>query len=64
LDADKGRHMGMPLAEFTDKAWQGLAKGEDQVHVGFVPPEERFFGIARQRRKACEEMSKKLTAAQ
>jgi hypothetical protein len=56
--------MGMPLAEFTDKAWQGLAKGEDQVHVGFVPPEERFFGIARQRREACEEMSKKLTAAQ
>jgi hypothetical protein len=63
LDADKGRHMGMPLAEFTDKAWQGLAKSEDQVHVGFVPPEERFFGIARQRREACEEMSKKLTSA-
>ncbi|KAJ5651508.1 oxidoreductase [Penicillium longicatenatum] len=57
MGADKGRQMGMPLEEFTDKAWEGLVEGDDEVHVGFMPPEERFFSIARQRRAACEEFS-------
>ncbi|PWY65406.1 oxidoreductase [Aspergillus eucalypticola CBS 122712] len=54
--------MRMPLQEFTDKAWAGLAKGDDEVYVGFIPPEERFFSIAGQRRAACEEWSARAKA--
>ncbi|KAJ6086333.1 oxidoreductase [Penicillium sp. IBT 16267x] len=57
MGVEKGRQMGMPLKEFTDKAWEGLVKGDDEVYVGCIPPEERFFSIARQRRAACEEAS-------
>lgn len=56
MGAEKGRSMGMPLAEFTDEAWNGLSSGNDEVFVGFLPPKERFFSIAHQRRAACESM--------
>jgi hypothetical protein len=52
--------MGIPLQEFTEKAWQGLSNGEDEIHVGFMPPKERFFSIARQRRAACEEFAQRM----
>ncbi|KAF9890681.1 hypothetical protein FE257_005547 [Aspergillus nanangensis] len=57
MGAEKGRQMGMPLEEFTNKAWQGLIKGDDEVYVGCIPPENRFFSIAHQRRSACEEFA-------
>ncbi|KAJ5119761.1 hypothetical protein N7448_010430 [Penicillium atrosanguineum] len=57
MGAEKGRQMGMPLGEFTEKAWQGLASGDDEVYVGCVGPEDRFFSIARQRRSACEDFA-------
>ncbi|KAJ5522678.1 oxidoreductase [Penicillium frequentans] len=60
MGAEKGRQMGMPLQEFTDKAWEGLVKGDDEVYVGCIPPAERFFSIAGQRRAACEEFSKRV----
>jgi hypothetical protein len=55
MGAEKGRQMGMPLKEFTEKAWEGLANGDDEVYIGCIPPEDRFFSIARQRRSACED---------
>ncbi|KAF9882767.1 hypothetical protein FE257_005302 [Aspergillus nanangensis] len=60
MGAEKGRQMGMPLKEFTDKAWQGLLKGDDEVYIRCIPPEDRFFSIARQRRSACEEFAQLL----
>ena len=33
-DIKDGRHMGMPLAEFTDEAYKGLAEGLEQIPVG------------------------------
>jgi short-subunit dehydrogenase involved in D-alanine esterification of teichoic acids len=29
-----GAKIGMPLAQFTDEAWEGLEKGEEQIAVG------------------------------
>lgn len=60
MGAEKGRQMGMPLEEFTNKAWEGLVKGDDEVHVGCIPPPGRFFSIARQRRAACDEFSQQM----
>ncbi|KAJ5668328.1 uncharacterized protein N7477_006898 [Penicillium maclennaniae] len=57
MGPEKGRQLGMPLAEFTEKAWQGLASGDDEVYVGCIGPEDRFFSIARQRRSACEDFA-------
>jgi len=33
-DIENGRSIGMPLAEFTDEAYAGLAKGEEQIAIG------------------------------
>jgi short-subunit dehydrogenase involved in D-alanine esterification of teichoic acids len=33
-DIKNGRSLGMPIDEFTDEAWEGLSKGEEQVWVG------------------------------
>ncbi|GIK03794.1 hypothetical protein Aspvir_007868 [Aspergillus viridinutans] len=57
MGAEKGRKLGMPLKEFTEKAWDGLANGADEVYVGCIPPEDRFLTIARQRRSACEDLA-------
>lgn len=56
MGAEKGRQMGMPLKDFIDEAWKGLSKGDDEVYVGSIGPEDRFFSIARQRRSACEDL--------
>ncbi|AEO69900.1 f18c9466-59c1-4a6e-891b-15973c221a81 [Thermothielavioides terrestris] len=57
LGPERGRNLGMPLDEFTAQAWQGLANGDDEVHVGFIGSKERFFALARGRREACEEFA-------
>jgi short-subunit dehydrogenase involved in D-alanine esterification of teichoic acids len=31
-----GAKIGMPLAQFTDEAWEGLEKGEEQIAVGDI----------------------------
>jgi len=33
-DIKDGRSIGMPLNEFTDEAWAGLAEGKDEIPVG------------------------------
>ncbi|PYH43105.1 oxidoreductase, short-chain dehydrogenase/reductase family [Aspergillus saccharolyticus JOP 1030-1] len=60
IGPERGRQMGMPLDEFTDQAWAGLSSGDDEVFVGFIPPKERFFSIARERRAACEDLSQQI----
>ncbi|KAF4996380.1 hypothetical protein FGRMN_4540 [Fusarium graminum] len=54
-DLVNGGEIGMPLAEFTDKMFDGLVKGEDQFAVG---PGESFFkedGWETQRTKLYED---------
>lgn len=60
MGVDVGRHLGMPLEEFTAKAWSGMVKGDDEVFVGSIGPEDRFFSIARQRRAACDDLAQAL----
>lgn len=50
----------MPLEEFTDQAWAGLINGDDEVFVWCIPPKERFFSIAHQRRAASEALGQQL----
>ena len=55
-----GRQFGMPLAQFTDEAYKGLASGSDQVIVGSVGPADTFNEIIDKRRLAFENLSKML----
>ena len=60
MGVEKGRQLGMPLEEFTDQAWAGLINGDDEVFVWCIPPKERLFSIAHQRRAASEALGQQL----
>jgi hypothetical protein len=49
--------MGMPVDEFTEKAWAQLAAGNELVIVGSIGPEKSFLEMLRLREKAFEGMS-------
>ena len=53
-----GRQLGMPLLQFTDQAYEGLASGRDQVIIGAVGPAETFHEIVNKRRTAFENLTK------
>lgn len=57
-DIKDGGKMGMPLAEFTDKAWSGLLEGKDQIPVGFVTAP--FEGWEAERQKQFKQMAEML----
>ena len=58
MGEDKGRALGMPLGEFCDKAYDGLAKGHDQVVIGSIGPAEPFMDIVNKRRGLFEFLAK------
>ena len=45
---ENGRSIGMPLDQFTDEAFEGLAAGKDQIPVGFAKQCMEKFELARQ----------------
>jgi short-subunit dehydrogenase involved in D-alanine esterification of teichoic acids len=47
-DIKDGGNIGMPLEEFTNTAWTGLTKGEEQIPVGFVGKAFEAFENKRQ----------------
>ena len=61
---DRGRSIGMPLDEFSDKAYEGLMAGEDQIIIGTVGlageggPAEMFLEVVEKRRSVFEWLSK------
>jgi hypothetical protein len=57
MGVEVGRAVGMPVDEFTEKAWAQLAAGSEEVIVGSFGPEEEFLGMVNQRRKAFEFLS-------
>lgn len=59
-DLKNGRQMGMPLDAFTDEAWSGLAKGEDQIPVGGTKDAFKSFELKRQ--EAYQSMTEYLNA--
>ena len=44
----------MPLAEFCDKAYEGLTSRKDQVIIGSIRPPEKFMDIVDKRRSTFE----------
>ncbi|KAL8658144.1 MAG: hypothetical protein Q9226_001227 [Calogaya cf. arnoldii] len=60
MGQEKGRNLGMPLDQFCDQAYDGLAKGQDQVIVGSIGPKEAFMDIVNKRRAAFESLAKML----
>jgi hypothetical protein len=61
---DHGRKIGMPLDEFSDKAYELLMTGKDQIIVGTVGPAgaggtaEMFLEVIEKRRNIFEWLSK------
>jgi short-subunit dehydrogenase involved in D-alanine esterification of teichoic acids len=55
-DIKNGRQMGMPLDEFTDKSWEKLVQGEEQIPVGFV--EQMFGKFEKSRQESFQTMAK------
>ena len=52
MGEEKGRAMGMPLAQFTDDAYQGLASGKDTVVVGGLGPNPAFHQLLEKKNEA------------
>ncbi|KAJ6122815.1 hypothetical protein N7512_005280 [Penicillium capsulatum] len=57
---EKGHAVGMPLAQFTGVAHQGLLEGRDQIIVGAIGPEESFSDIAEKRRASFKHLAQVL----
>lgn len=58
MGEEKGRALGMPLAEFCDKAYAGLSEGSDQVVIGSIGPQEQFLDIVNKRRSVFDFLAK------
>ncbi|KAL8675025.1 MAG: hypothetical protein Q9168_000620 [Polycauliona sp. 1 TL-2023] len=52
MGQEKGRAMGMPLDQYCDQAYDGLAEGQDQVVIGSIGPKDDFMDIVNKRRSA------------
>ncbi|KAG9858248.1 hypothetical protein KCV05_g773, partial [Aureobasidium melanogenum] len=57
MGAEKGRQMGMPLDQFLDEAYEGLAAGQDHVIVGSIGPAEEFRGLVETRRRVFDNLA-------
>jgi hypothetical protein len=61
---DHGRKIGMPLDEFSDKAYELLMTGKDQIIIGTVGPAgaggpaEMFLEVIEKRRSVFEWLSR------
>jgi len=60
-DIKNGRAIGMPIGEFTDEAWEGLVKGEDEIWVGEMS-KSHGLGWEQQRQAAFKIMNERLDA--
>ncbi|KAL8835770.1 MAG: hypothetical protein Q9176_006718 [Flavoplaca citrina] len=58
MGQEKGRSLGMPLGQFCDQAYDGLAKGQDQVIIGSIGPQDNFMDVVNKRRGAFDFLAK------
>ncbi|PYH91422.1 short-chain dehydrogenase/oxidoreductase [Aspergillus ellipticus CBS 707.79] len=58
MGEEAGRSFGMPVAEFTEQAYEGLAAGKDQIIIGSLGPADVFNDIVDKRRAAFTNMAK------
>ena len=52
----------MPVDEFTNEAYKGLASGIDQVNVGAMGPPETFNDIVDKRKSIFDEYATRMRA--
>lgn len=59
MGKEKGRAMGMPLAQFCDEAYEGLARGKDHIFIGSIGPSlQTFMDFVSKRRWTFEFLAK------
>ncbi|KAK6004334.1 hypothetical protein QM012_008196 [Aureobasidium pullulans] len=58
MGAEEGRQMDMPLDQFLDEAYAGLAAGQDHIIVGSIGPAEEFHALVKTRRRVFEDLAK------
>lgn len=58
-DIKDGRSIGMPLDEFTDKAWKGLERGDEHIPVGLA--EEQWNALEKTRAELYDKMNEQMT---
>ncbi|MCJ1308573.1 hypothetical protein MMC25_002226 [Agyrium rufum] len=63
IGEERGRAIGMPLKDFVEVAYKGLAAGSDQIIVGSIGPEDHFNDIITKRRAAFDGLSKMMRGA-
>ncbi|QSZ32973.1 hypothetical protein DSL72_002557 [Monilinia vaccinii-corymbosi] len=59
-DIKDGRNFGMPLDEFTEEAWRGLERGDEDIPVGTVWTGFGYERVEISRKKLFKEMIEKL----
>ena len=50
----------MPLEQFCNDAYNGLASGQDQVVIGSIGPKDKFMDVVDKRRGLFEFLAKML----
>ncbi|KAF7874323.1 hypothetical protein EAF04_002995 [Stromatinia cepivora] len=59
-DIENGRNIGMPLDEFTEEAWKGLERGDEDIPVGTTLKGFGYEMVEMGRKKLFGEMMKKM----
>lgn len=59
-DIKNGRSFGMPLQEFTEEAWKGLERGDEDIPVGTTWTGFGYEGVEMSRKKLFGEMMEKM----
>ncbi|KAF7881298.1 hypothetical protein EAF00_011971 [Botryotinia globosa] len=59
-DIKDGRNMGMPLDEFTEEAWRGLERGDEDIPVGTTWKGSGYEEVEMRRKKLFGEMMEKM----
>ncbi|TGO66115.1 hypothetical protein BOTNAR_0068g00090 [Botryotinia narcissicola] len=59
-DIKDGRNMGMPLDEFTEEAWRGLERGDEDIPVGTTWKGFGYEEVEMRRKKLFGEMMEKM----
>lgn len=58
MGQERGRSMGMPVQEFTEKTYSQLVTGCDDVLVGSVGREEPYLELFRSRKQQADDLTK------
>ena len=58
MGEERGRALGMSLEKFCNEAYDGLAKGQDQVVIGSIGPKDKFMDVVAKRRQIFEFLAK------